>query len=68
MRKLHNGLLKISDTQEKVKVMSIEMEEAKKQVAELKTQCDKYNSNIVEETTEADCQEQVSTIHMFTCT
>ncbi|TKS69390.1 Dynein heavy chain 2, axonemal [Collichthys lucidus] len=58
VRKLQNGLLKISDTQEKVKVMSIEMEEAKKQVAELKTQCDKYNSNIVEEATEADCQEQ----------
>ncbi|XP_044196577.1 uncharacterized protein LOC122973245 [Thunnus albacares] len=37
--KLHSGLFKISDAQEKVEAMSVALEEAKKQVAEFQKQC-----------------------------
>lgn len=62
--KLRNGLFKISDTREKVEAMSVELEEAKKQVAEFQVQCDEYLSVIVQQKIEADKQQKVST----TCT
>ncbi len=58
--KLRNGLFKISDTREKVKVMSVELEEAKKQVAEFQKQCEEYLSVIVQQKKEADMQQKVS--------
>lgn len=66
--KLRNGLFKINDTREKVKAMSVELEEAKKQVAEFQKQCDKYLSVIVQQKIEANMQQKVSTTNMFTCT
>lgn len=66
--KLRNGLFKISDTREKVEAMSVELEEAKKQVAEFQIQCDEYLSVIVQQKIEADKQQKVSTTNMFKCT
>lgn len=66
--KLRNGLFKISDTREKVEAMSVELEEAKMQVAEFQTQCDEYLSVILEQKKEADKQQKVNTTNMFTCT
>nr|XP_019958870.1 PREDICTED: dynein heavy chain 2, axonemal [Paralichthys olivaceus] len=57
--KLRNGLFKISDTREKVEAMSVDLEEAKKQVAEFQTQCDAYLSVIVQQKIEADKQKKV---------
>lgn len=57
--KLRNGLFKISDTREKVEAMSVELEEAKKQVAEFQKQCDEYLSVIVQQKNEADKQQKV---------
>nr|XP_040043942.1 dynein heavy chain 2, axonemal isoform X1 [Gasterosteus aculeatus aculeatus] len=54
--KLRNGLFKINDTREKVKAMSVELEEAKKQVAVFQIQCDEFLSIILEQTTEANKQ------------
>lgn len=59
--KLRNGLFKISDTREKVEAMSVELEEAKKQVAEFQIQCDEYLSVILQQKKEADKQQKVST-------
>nr|XP_046242172.1 dynein axonemal heavy chain 2 isoform X2 [Scatophagus argus] len=56
--KLRNGLFKISDTREKVEAMSIELEQAKKQVVEFQIQCDEYLSVIVEQKMEADKQQR----------
>lgn len=60
MSKLRKGLFKISDTREKVEAMSVELEEAKKQVAEFQKQCDEYLSVILQQKTEADKQQKVS--------
>ncbi|XP_029381754.1 dynein heavy chain 2, axonemal [Echeneis naucrates] len=54
--KLRNGLFKISYTREKVESMSVELEEAKKQVAEFQIQCEQYLSVIVQQKLEADKQ------------
>ncbi|XP_070711337.1 dynein axonemal heavy chain 2 [Pempheris klunzingeri] len=56
--KLRNGLFKISDTREKVEAMSVELEEAKKQVAEFQIQCDEYLAVIVQQKIEADKQQK----------
>ncbi|XP_073321620.1 dynein axonemal heavy chain 2 [Pagrus major] len=56
--KLRNGLFKINDTQEKVEVMSVELEEAKKQVIEFQSQCDEYLTVILQQTFEADKQQR----------
>ncbi|XP_040887758.1 dynein heavy chain 2, axonemal [Toxotes jaculatrix] len=56
--KLRNGLFKISDTREKVEAMSVELEEAKKQVAEFQKQCEEYLSVIVQQKIEADKQQK----------
>ncbi|XP_039997326.1 dynein heavy chain 2, axonemal [Xiphias gladius] len=56
--KLRNGLFKISDTREKLEAMSVELEEAKKQVAEFQKQCDEYLSVIVQQKIEADKQQK----------
>lgn len=62
--KLRNGLLKISETREKVEAMSLELEEAKRQVAEFQKQCDEYLSVIVQQKKEADSQQKVcATVH-----
>lgn len=59
--KLRNGLFKISDTREKVEAMSVELEEAKKQVAECQISCDEYLSVILQQKKEADKQQKVWT-------
>ncbi|XP_047429543.1 dynein axonemal heavy chain 2 [Mugil cephalus] len=56
--KLRNGLFKISDTRQKVEAMSVELEEAKKKVAEFQKQCDEYLSVIVQQKIEADKQQK----------
>ena len=58
--KLRNGLFKISDTREKVEAMSVELEEAKKQVAEFQIQCDQYLTVILQQKREAGEQQKVS--------
>lgn len=60
INKLRNGLFKISDTREKVEAMSVELEEAKKQVAEFQIQCEEYLSVIVQQKREADKQQKAS--------
>lgn len=57
--KLRNGLFKIDDTREKVEGMSVELEEAKKQVATFQKQCDEYLVIIVQQKREADEQQKV---------
>ncbi|XP_076026906.1 dynein axonemal heavy chain 2 [Genypterus blacodes] len=57
VNKLSNGIFKITDTREKVEAMSVELEEAKKQVADFQTQCDKYLADIVQQKKEADKQQ-----------
>nr|XP_020476144.1 LOW QUALITY PROTEIN: dynein heavy chain 2, axonemal [Monopterus albus] len=59
--KLRNGLFKLCDTREKVEAMSIELELAKKQVAEFQKQCDEYLSDIVQQKREADKQQKTVT-------
>lgn len=58
--KLRNGLLKISDTREKVEAMSVELEVAKKQVAEFQIQCEEFLSVILQQKREADKQQKVN--------
>lgn len=59
MSKLRNGLFKIDDTRTKVETMSIELEEAKKKVAEFQKQCEEYLVVIVQQKREADEQQKV---------
>lgn len=59
VNKLCNGLLKISDTREKVEGMTVELEVAKKQVAEFQTQCEEYLTVILEQKREADRHQKV---------
>ncbi|KAM9717113.1 dynein axonemal heavy chain 2 [Menidia menidia] len=61
--KLRNGLFKIGDTREKVEAMSVELEEAKKQVAEFQIQCDQYLSIILQQKREAGEQQKMVTAH-----
>lgn len=65
VNKLCNGLLKISDTREKVEAMTVELEEAKKQVAEFQTQCEEYLSVILEQKREADRHQKVNQFPLF---
>ncbi|KAM8871594.1 dynein axonemal heavy chain 2 isoform 7-T7 [Synchiropus picturatus] len=58
VNKLQTGLLKVSATREKVEVMSAELEEARRQVAEVQLECDKYLSAIVQQKMEADKQQK----------
>lgn len=55
--KLRNGLGKIDDCKEKVKSMSVELEEAQVKVAEFQQQCDDYLVIIVAQRKEADEQQ-----------
>ncbi|XP_051799543.1 dynein axonemal heavy chain 2 isoform X2 [Acanthochromis polyacanthus] len=57
--KLRNGLFKISDTREKVEVMSIELEEAKKQGAEFQQQCEEFLWVVVDQKMEANNQQRM---------
>ncbi|KAF7643353.1 hypothetical protein LDENG_00241200, partial [Lucifuga dentata] len=56
---LRNGILKITDTHEKVEAMSVELEQAKRQVIEFQEQCDEYLANLVQQKKEADKQQKV---------
>ncbi|XP_054656624.1 dynein axonemal heavy chain 2 [Dunckerocampus dactyliophorus] len=56
--KLQNGLFKISDTGEKVAAMTVQLEEANKQVADYQKECDEYLTVIVQQTREADTQQK----------
>ncbi|XP_065644391.1 dynein axonemal heavy chain 2 isoform X2 [Hydra vulgaris] len=56
--KLRNGLKKIDDTREKVEVMSVELEEAKIQVAQFQKQCEEFLVIIVQQKREADEQQK----------
>lgn len=58
--KLQNGLLKISDTREKVEAMSVELGEARTHVSEFQKECDDYLSVIIQQKMEADKQQRVS--------
>ncbi|XP_047688045.1 dynein axonemal heavy chain 2 isoform X1 [Prionailurus viverrinus] len=59
--KLRTGLFKIDETREKVEVMSLELEEAKKKVAEFQKQCEEYLVIIVQQKREADEQQKAVT-------
>ncbi|XP_016786963.1 dynein axonemal heavy chain 2 isoform X2 [Pan troglodytes] len=56
--KLRTGLFKIDETREKVQVMSLELEDAKKKVAEFQKQCEEYLVIIVQQKREADEQQK----------
>ncbi|EGD81605.1 dynein heavy chain 2 [Salpingoeca rosetta] len=56
--KLINGLDKIDETREKVEVMSVELEETKKQVAQFQRECDDYLVIIVQQKRDADDQQK----------
>lgn len=56
--KLVNGLEKIDDTRQKVEVMSVELEETKRQVAEYQRECDEYLVVIVQQKRDADDQQK----------
>lgn len=55
--KLRNGLFKIDDCKEKVKLMSIELEDAQVQVEAFQQQCDEYLVVIMVQRKEADEQQ-----------
>lgn len=57
--KLRTGLFKIDETREKVELMSLELEDAKKKVAEFQKQCEEYLVIIVQQKREADEQQKV---------
>ncbi|XP_006863561.1 PREDICTED: dynein heavy chain 2, axonemal [Chrysochloris asiatica] len=59
--KLRTGLFKIDETREKVEVMSLELEDAKKKVAEFQKQCEEYLVIIVKQKREADEQQKAVT-------
>ncbi|XP_060146269.1 dynein axonemal heavy chain 2 isoform X4 [Globicephala melas] len=59
--KLRTGLSKIDETREKVEVMSLELEDAKKKVAEFQKQCEEYLVIIVQQKREADEQQKAVT-------
>uniref|UniRef100_A0ABM5EJD6 Dynein axonemal heavy chain 2 isoform X2 n=1 Tax=Pogona vitticeps TaxID=103695 RepID=A0ABM5EJD6_9SAUR len=61
VNKLHNGLFKIDETREKVEVMTLELEEARKKVAEFQKQCEEYLVIIVQQKREADEQQKTVT-------
>lgn len=58
--KLRNGLFKIDETREKVEIMTLELEEARRKVAEFQKQCEEYLVIIVQQKREADEQQKVS--------
>ncbi|XP_038624757.1 dynein heavy chain 2, axonemal [Tachyglossus aculeatus] len=59
--KLRTGLFKIDETREKVEVMSLELEDAKRKVAEFQKQCEEYLVIIVQQKREADEQQKAVT-------
>ncbi|XP_035375794.1 dynein heavy chain 2, axonemal [Electrophorus electricus] len=61
--KLRNGLFKIDDTRSKVEAMSVELEDAKKKVAEFQKQCEEYLVIIVQQKREADEQQKAVSAH-----
>ncbi|XP_048653960.1 dynein axonemal heavy chain 2 isoform X2 [Marmota marmota marmota] len=61
INKLRTGLSKIDETREKVEVMSLELEEAKRKVAEFQKQCEEYLVIIVQQKREADEQQKAVT-------
>ncbi|XP_069502374.1 dynein axonemal heavy chain 2 [Ambystoma mexicanum] len=63
INKLRNGLFKIDDTRQKVEVMSLKLEEAKKKVADFQKQCEEYLVIIVQQKREADEQQKSVTAY-----
>ncbi|XP_078526452.1 dynein axonemal heavy chain 2 isoform X1 [Lissotriton helveticus] len=63
VNKLRNGLFKIDDTRQKVELMSLKLEEAKKKVADFQKQCEEYLVVIVQQKREADEQQKAVTAH-----
>ena len=63
--KLKSGLSKLIETREKVQAMSIELEEAKVQVADYQKQCDDYLVIIVQQKRDAEEQEKVNTQYIY---
>ncbi|XP_039605580.1 dynein heavy chain 2, axonemal [Polypterus senegalus] len=63
VNKLRNGLFKIDETQIKVAAMSLELEEAKRKVAEFQKQCEEFLVIIVQQRREADEQQKTVTAH-----
>ncbi|KAI5104428.1 dynein heavy chain 2, axonemal isoform X1 [Silurus meridionalis] len=61
--KLRNGLFKIDETRSKVEAMSVELEDAKKRVAEFQEQCEEYLVVIVQQKREADEQQKAVSAH-----
>ncbi|XP_053341025.1 dynein axonemal heavy chain 2 [Clarias gariepinus] len=61
--KLRNGLFKIDETRSKVEAMSVELEDAKKKVAEFQKQCEEYLVVIVQQKREADEQQKAVAAH-----
>ncbi|KAG9346625.1 hypothetical protein JZ751_006936 [Albula glossodonta] len=61
--KLRNGLFKIDDTRTKVEAMSVELEDAKKKVAEFQKECEEYLCIIVQQKREADEQQKAVSAH-----
>ncbi|KAK3546101.1 hypothetical protein QTP70_022875 [Hemibagrus guttatus] len=61
--KLRNGLFKIDETRSKVEAMSVELEDAKKKVAEFQKQCEEYLVVIVQQKREADEQQKAVSAH-----
>ncbi|KAJ3585525.1 hypothetical protein NHX12_014244, partial [Muraenolepis orangiensis] len=59
--KLRSGLHKIEDTRAKVQTMSLELEEAKGEVADFQRQCEEYLVVIVQQKREADEQQKSAT-------
>lgn len=63
--KLRNGLLKISDTREKVEAMSVELEKSKKQVAEFQKECDQYLTVILQQQQEGAEKQKVNVVNLY---
>ncbi|XP_078792424.1 dynein axonemal heavy chain 2 isoform X2 [Oryzias latipes] len=61
--KLRSGLFKIDDTHEKVKAMSVELEEAKRKVAQFTKECEEYLSHILQQQEAAADQQKAVTEH-----
>lgn len=58
--KLRSGLSKIDETREKVEKMSLELEDAKIQVAACQKECEEFLKTLVQQKREADEQQKVS--------
>lgn len=63
--KLRNGLYQISEVREKVKAMSVELEETEKQVAKLEEECHECLHFLVRQKIDTDKHLKVGMANMF---